>query len=103
MGQAFYAFLAEKERRSGSMRTVQSYSRMLQAFFAEFGKTPDKVSAQDTLQTCLYHYFLCGSYIEASGTAVQSGVHKAPLVGAPYRPRQHLCGERPAVFVVRQG
>jgi hypothetical protein len=26
--QALYAFLAEKERRRGSMRTVQSYSRM---------------------------------------------------------------------------
>jgi len=27
--QALYAFLAEKERRSGSRRTVESYSRML--------------------------------------------------------------------------
>ena len=27
--KALYTFLAEKERRSGSMRTVQSYSRML--------------------------------------------------------------------------
>ncbi len=44
---AFYAFLAEKERRSGSLRTVQSYTRMLQAFFAQFGKTPDKVAATD--------------------------------------------------------
>ena len=31
--QAIYAFLAEKERRSGSMRTVQAYSRMLFQFF----------------------------------------------------------------------
>src|SRR6266581_4001108 len=46
-GDAFYAFLAEKERRSGSLRTVQSYSRMLQHFFAELGKTPDRVSSQD--------------------------------------------------------
>jgi hypothetical protein len=38
---AFYAFLAEKERRSGSLRTVSSYSKMLQAFFARVGKTPD--------------------------------------------------------------
>jgi hypothetical protein len=30
--RALYAFLAEKERRSGSQRTVQSYSRMLQDF-----------------------------------------------------------------------
>ncbi len=27
--RTLYAFLAEKERRSGSLRTVQSYSRML--------------------------------------------------------------------------
>src|SRR6266545_2513873 len=45
--EAFYGFLAEKERGSGSLRTVQSYSRMLQHFFAELGKTPDRVSSQD--------------------------------------------------------
>src|SRR5689334_1499283 len=45
--EAFYAFLAEKERRSGSLRTVQSYSRMLQHFFAELGKAPDQVNSQD--------------------------------------------------------
>jgi integrase/recombinase XerC len=42
--QAFYAFLAEKERRSGSLRTVQSYSRMLDHFWSGIGKTPDQVS-----------------------------------------------------------
>ena len=36
-----YAFLAEKERRSGSKRTVQSYSRMLQEFYGRLGKTPE--------------------------------------------------------------
>src|ERR1043165_4564982 len=45
--EAFYAFLAEKERRSGSTRTVQSYSRMLQHFFAGIGKTPDAINSQD--------------------------------------------------------
>jgi site-specific recombinase XerD len=45
--EAFYAFLAEKERRSGSIRTVQSYSRMLQYFFASIAKTPDAVNSQD--------------------------------------------------------
>src|SRR3954468_14037719 len=44
---AFYAFLAEKEQRSGSLRTVQTYSRMLQHFFAELGKTPDHITSQD--------------------------------------------------------
>jgi site-specific recombinase XerD len=42
-----YAFLAEKERRSGSIRTVQSYSRMLNDFFGRAGKTPDLVEGTD--------------------------------------------------------
>jgi site-specific recombinase XerD len=41
--------LAEKERRSGSRRTVESYSRMLQHFFGRVGKTPDQVVAPDVL------------------------------------------------------
>jgi site-specific recombinase XerD len=45
--QALYAFLAEKERRSGSMRTVQSYSRMLQHFFGLAHKTPDHVTSPE--------------------------------------------------------
>ncbi len=45
--QALYAFLAEKERRSGSMRTVESYSRMLTYFFRRAGKSPDEITAQD--------------------------------------------------------
>ena len=47
--RALYAFLAEKERRSGSQRTVQSYSRMLQDFFGRLGKPPDGVASQDVL------------------------------------------------------
>ena len=39
--QAIYAFLAEKERRSGSMRTVRAYSGMLYRFFGTLGKPPD--------------------------------------------------------------
>ena len=45
--RSLYAFLAEKERRSGSQRTVQSYSRMLQDFFGRLGKPPDAVNSQD--------------------------------------------------------
>jgi site-specific recombinase XerD len=45
--QAIYAFLAEKERRSGSARTVQAYSRMLFHFFGTVGKTPDLVTSQE--------------------------------------------------------
>jgi integrase/recombinase XerC len=47
--QALYAFLAEKERRSGSARTVQSYSRMLRYFFGQLGKPPDQVKPPDVL------------------------------------------------------
>src|SRR5215210_6207401 len=45
--RALYSFLAEKERRSGSKRTVQSYSRMLQDFFRRLGKSPDLVTSQE--------------------------------------------------------
>ena len=45
--QALYAFLAEKERRSGSMRTVQSCSRVLQHFFGVVEKTPDRVTSPE--------------------------------------------------------
>jgi site-specific recombinase XerD len=45
--QSIYAFLAEKERRSGSGRTVQAYSRMLFHFFGALGKTPDLLSSQE--------------------------------------------------------
>ena len=47
--QAIYAFLVEKGNRSGSKRTVESYSRMLWPFFADLGKTPDRVKPADVL------------------------------------------------------
>ncbi len=45
--QAIYAFLAEKERRSGSMRSVRAYSGMLYRFFGTLGKPPDQVTATE--------------------------------------------------------
>jgi site-specific recombinase XerD len=45
--RSLYAFLAEKHRRSGSHRTVDAYSRMLQEFFGRAGKTPDQITSQD--------------------------------------------------------
>jgi integrase/recombinase XerC len=45
--QALYAFLVEKGNRSGSRRTVESYSRMLWPFFG--GRTPDRVRPPDVL------------------------------------------------------
>ena len=42
--QTIYAFLAEKERRSGSMRTVRAYSGMLYRFFGTLGKPPEQAA-----------------------------------------------------------
>ncbi len=47
--QAMYAFLAEKHRRSDSLRTVQSYSRMLQDFFGRAHRSPDQIVSADVL------------------------------------------------------
>jgi integrase/recombinase XerC len=47
--QALYAFLVEKGNRSGSRRTVESYSRMLWPFFADLGRTPERVAPSDVL------------------------------------------------------
>jgi integrase/recombinase XerC len=46
--QTVVAFLAEKERRSGSRRTVESYARMLWPFFDRVG-SPDKVTPAHVL------------------------------------------------------
>lgn len=43
---AMYAFLAEKERRSGSQRTVQAYATILRQFFGQAGTTPDEITSQ---------------------------------------------------------
>jgi site-specific recombinase XerD len=45
--RALYAFLVEKEQHSGSRRTVEGYSRMLQDFFGRLGKQPNQVTSQD--------------------------------------------------------
>ncbi len=42
---ALDAFLVEKG--AGSRRTVESYGRMLRPFFADLGKTPKRVTADD--------------------------------------------------------
>ena len=44
---SLYAFLAEKQRRSGSNRTPDSYYRTLRHFFGSLQKAPDQVSPQD--------------------------------------------------------
>ena len=41
---SLYAFLAEKQRRSGSNRTPDSYYRTLRHFFGSLQKAPDQVS-----------------------------------------------------------
>ena len=44
---SLYAFLAEKQRRSGSNRTPDSYYRTLRLFFGSLQKAPDQVTPQD--------------------------------------------------------
>ena len=46
--QTVVAFLAEKERRSGSRRTVEGYARMLWPFLARIG-SPDRVTPAHVL------------------------------------------------------
>src|SRR5690606_18664840 len=65
--QVLYAFLAEKEKRSGSLRTVQSYSRMLRDFYGRVGKTPDEVTSSDVLA---YAYGVGPSGREPSSTTI---------------------------------
>jgi hypothetical protein len=45
--RALYAFLAEKERRSGSRRTPEGYSRMLQHFFGTVSRPPDRITGRE--------------------------------------------------------
>ena len=71
--RTLYAFLAEKERRSGSLRTVQSYSRMLQHFFGRGGKAPDEVTSQDV-------------FAWAYGTAASPASSRARSRSAPASP-----------------
>ncbi|MEO8538118.1 MAG: tyrosine-type recombinase/integrase [bacterium] len=49
---AMQAFLAEKYRRTGSMRTVESYSRILNAFYGGVHKTPDQVVTAEAMAFC---------------------------------------------------
>ena len=44
---SLYAFLAEKQRRSGSNRTPDSYYRTLRLFFGSLHKAPDQVTSRD--------------------------------------------------------
>ena len=45
--RSLYTFLAEKQQRSGSMRTVNAYAGMLRDFFGRACKTPDAVVPTD--------------------------------------------------------
>lgn len=67
--RATYAFLAEKQRRSGSDRTVQGYSGMLRHFFGTTGKTPDLVASQEV-------------FVWAYGKGLSGQVPSSTTVGA---------------------
>lgn len=44
-GQTFYTFWREKERRSGTTRTVQAYSKLLFQFLDALRNTPEEVNS----------------------------------------------------------
>src|SRR6478736_5346452 len=67
--QTVVAFLAEKERRSGSRRTVEGYARMLWPFFNRLGKTPPEVVPAEVLAW-------------AHGTGLSGRVPSSTTVGA---------------------
>ena len=53
---SLYAFLAEKQRRSGSNRTPDSYYRTLRHFFGSgLQKSPDQVTPSGRLQLRPWH------------------------------------------------
>jgi integrase/recombinase XerC len=65
--RALYAFLAEKQKRSGSRRTVESYSRMLVDFFGRAGASPEQVTPPVVLA---WAHGIGQSGPEPSGTTV---------------------------------
>ena len=65
--RAVYAFLAEKEKRSGSRRTVESYARMLRDFLGRTGRRPDEATGQDVFG---WAYGVGASGREPSATTV---------------------------------
>src|SRR6185503_5518717 len=83
--RALYAFLAETERRSGSRRTVQSYSRMLQDFFGRVGLPPDRVTSQDV-------------FTYAHGVGLSGREPSVVTVGAPA-----ACISSFYLFLIRMG
>ena len=67
--RTLYAFRAEKQQRSGSRRTVEGYSKILQDFFSRSGKEPDHVTAQDI-------------FVYAHGTGLSGKQPSAITIGA---------------------
>jgi len=65
--RSLYAFVAEKQQRSGSMRTVNAYANMLRDFFGRAGKAPDLIGPQDVFAWA-YRVGLSG--MEPSGTTI---------------------------------
>src|SRR6266545_6001365 len=88
--QTVLAFLAEKERRSGSRRTVEGYSRMLWPFLGRVG-SPDKVTPA--------HVLAWAHGIGASGRAPSSATVGARIacLSSYYRflIRMNIAGSNP--------
>ena len=88
--RAIYAVLAEKERRSGLMRTVRAYSGMLYRFFGTLGKPPDEVTATEIFGYA-HGNGLSGKKLSSvtinARNACLSSFYRLPL-SHPYEPNQ---------------
>ena len=73
--QTVVAFLAEKERRSGSIRTVQGYSRMLWPFLLRIG-SPDLVTPAHVLA---WAHGIGASGREPSSATVGARIARGPV------------------------
>jgi site-specific recombinase XerD len=69
--RSFYAFLAEKQQRSGSMRTVNAYANMLRDFFGRAMKTPEEVGPQDAFT---WAYSIGNSGKQPSSTTINARI-----------------------------
>jgi len=80
--QTVVAFLAEKERRSGSRRTVEGYARMLWPFLSQVG-SPDKVTPAHVLGW-------------AHGIGLSGREPSSATVGARQLPKRFYVADGPA-------
>ena len=91
--QTVQAFLAEKERRSGTRRTVEGYSRMLWPFLDRFG-SPDRVTPAHCSLPRSWPWPRSSHQGRASHRHVSGARRRVTGLGRLERPRQRFGGAR---------